>query len=208
MGATMFDKVQRDRFWLALGAVLIALFVVQKERGLTVSEPQTRQETRVYDRGGMTSLVEKTIEIPVEAPLPAARPRQQPPAQFQYASWSDPHADLVTGSIAATAPRPLARPGRGGGSIEVASLAAPSGRYYAQLGSYSTIDRASRRYFDVLGREPDLKGSERVAIDTARVSGEEVHRVRMGPFASENSARAACARAAIPADECAVVALN
>jgi len=26
----MFDKVQRDRFWLVLGAVLIALFVVQK----------------------------------------------------------------------------------------------------------------------------------------------------------------------------------
>ncbi|MEQ9150520.1 MAG: SPOR domain-containing protein [Parvibaculum sp.] len=202
----MFDKVQRDRFWLVLGAVLIALFVVQKERGLGGSGPETRQETRVYDRGGMTRLVEKAIEIPVVAPVPAARPQQR--AQFQYASWSDPHADLVTGSIAATAPRPLARPGRGGGAVEVASLAAPSGRYYAQLGSYSTIDRASRRYFDILGREPDLKGSERVGIDTARVSGEEVHRVRMGPFASENSARAACARAAIPADECAVVALN
>lgn len=204
----MFDKVQRDRFWLVLGAVLIALFVVQKERGLVDTGPETRQETRVYDRGGMTRLVEKAIEIPVAAPLPAARPGRQTAQPIQYASWSDPYADLVTGSIAATAPRPLSRPGRSGGSVEVASLAAPSARYYAQLGAYSTIDRASRRYFDILGREPDLKGSERVAIDTARVSGDEVHRVRMGPFTSENSARAACARAAIPADECAVVALN
>lgn len=204
----MFDRIQRDRFWLVLGAVLIGLFVVQKERGLVDTGPQQRQETRVYDRGGMTRLVEKAIEVPAVAPLPTARPYRQRQPQLQYASWSDPYADLVTGSIAATAPRPLARPGRTGGSVQVASLAAPNGRYYAQLGSYSTIDRASRRYFDILGREPDLKGSERVAIDTARVSGDEVHRVRMGPFASEGSARAACARAAIPADECAVVALN
>ena len=86
--------------------------------------------------------------------------------------------------------------------------AASGGRYYAQVGSYSGIDRASRRYFDILGREPDLQGEERVSIDTARISGEEVHRVRMGPFADERAARASCARAQVPADECAVIHLN
>ena len=172
----MFEKAQRDRFWLVLGAILIALFVMQKERGLAGTEPQQRQEVRAYDRGGMNRLVEKTIEIPTRA-RPVARP------SYTQVAWNDdPYAGLVTGSISSSAPKPLARPGRAAqGSVEVASLAAPSGRYYAQVGAYSSIDRASRRYFDVLGREPDLKPGERVAIDTARISGEEVHRVRMGP---------------------------
>lgn len=209
----MFEKAQRDRFWLVLGAILIGLFVIQKERGLVDPAPRVAQETRSYDRGGMNRLVERTIEVPYREPAIAARPQPRP--QVQYASWSDdPHAGLVTGSIAAnpvTAPRPLARPGRGEAAIQVASLGAPAasgGRYYAQVGSYDRIDRASRRYFDILGREPDLQGEERVSIDTVRVSGEEVHRVRMGPFADERSARAACARAQVSADECAVIHLN
>lgn len=204
MGADMFEKAQRDRFWLVLGAVLVALFVIQKERGLVDPAPRERQEVRVYDRGSMDRLVEKTIEIPTTSARPAARP------QYTQVAWNDdPYAGLVTGSISASVPKPLARPGRSSaGSVQVAALSAPEGRYYAQVGSYSTIDRASRRYFDILGREPDLKPGERVAIDTARVSGEEVHRVRMGPFASERSARSACARAAVSADECAIIHLN
>ncbi|MEX0838131.1 MAG: SPOR domain-containing protein [Parvibaculum sp.] len=194
----MFDKVQRDRFWIFLGAVLIALFVIQKERGIV--EPR---EAARYDQRAMTRLVEKTIEIPmlaVRPPLPRPRARQ--------VAWRDD--DLVTGSLWTSAPRPLARPGRAG-VITTASLAAPAasaGRYYVQLGSYSSIDRASRRYFDILGREPDLQGNERVSIDSATVGGEPAHRVRMGAFDSAASARAACARAAVPADECAVVRLN
>jgi cell division protein FtsN len=198
----MFEKAQRDRFWLVLGAVLVALFVIQKERGLVDPAPRERQEVRVYDRGGMDRLVEKTIEVPTARP--AARP------QYTQVAWNgDPYAGLVTGSITSSVPKPLARPGRASsGAVEVAALAAPAGRYYAQVGSYSTIDRASRRYFDILGREPDLKPGERVAIDTARISGEEVHRVRMGPFASERSAQAASARASVAADECAIIHLN
>ncbi|MDO9126762.1 MAG: SPOR domain-containing protein [Parvibaculum sp.] len=197
----MFDKVQRDRFWLVLGAILIGLFVMQKERGLV--EPR---QASGYDRGGMTYLVEQTRAIPTVSRT-AARPVARP--QVQMASWSDdPYAGLVTGSISPAAPKPLARPAADA-SIRVTSLApVASTSYYVQLGAYSGIDHASRRYFDILGREPDLRGNERVSIDTARVSGEEVHRVRMGPFASEASARAACARAAVPADECAVVVLN
>jgi hypothetical protein len=209
----MFDKVQRDRFWLLLGAVLIALFVVQKERGLV--EPQ-RHST--YDRGGMTRLVERTIAVePASDTRPLSRPASR--AYYQTAGLDDPHGDIVTGSVRSsggaglwtTAPRPLPRPaGSARSGITTASLAAPapSSRYYVQLGAYSTIDRASRRYFDVLGREPDLRGDERVSIDSVTVGGEQVHRVRMGAFRSEASARAACARASISADECAVVALN
>lgn len=200
----MFEKAQRDRFWLVLGAILVALFVVQKERGLVDTGPRERQEVRVYDRGGMDRLVETAVAVPVSAPRPAARP------QYTQIAWNDdPYAGLVTGSITSSVPKPLARPGRSSsGSVQVASLAAPSGRYYAQVGSYSTIDRASRRYFDILGREPDLKPGERVSIDTAQISGDEVHRVRMGPFASERSAQSACARAAVSADECAIIHLN
>jgi len=198
----MFDRVHRDRFWLFLGAVLIALFVIQTERGLV--EP--REATR-YDQRAMTRLVEKTIETPVlVAPQAAARP----PLPRPQAAWHDPHADLITGSLWTSAPRPLARPG--GSAITMTSLSAPSAkpssRYYVQLGSYSSIDRASRRYFDILGREPDLRGEERVSIDSATIGGETVHRVRMGAFDNEASARAACARASVPADECAVVRLN
>jgi len=200
----MFEQAQRDRFWLVLGAILVALFVVQKERGLVDTGPRERQEVRVYDRGGMDRLVETAVAVPVSAPRPAARP------QYTQIAWNDdPYAGFVTGSITSSVPKPLARPGRSSsGSVQVASLAAPSGRYYAQVGSYSTIDRASRRYFDILGREPDLKPGERVSIDTAQISGDEVHRVRMGPFASERSAQSACARAAVSADECAIIHLN
>lgn len=210
----MFEKAQRDRFWLVLGAVLIGLFVIQKERGLVDPAPRVA-ETRSYDRGGMDRLVERTIEVPYRDPAssrPQSRPESRPQAQYVY--WDeDPHAGLTTGSIAsmATAPRPLARPRRGETPVQVASLgapAAPAGRFYAQVGSYSTIERASRRYFDILTAEPDLQGEERVSIDTVRMSGEEVHRVRMGPFAEERAARASCARARVPADECAVVHLN
>lgn len=207
----MFDKIHRDRFWLVLGIVLIGLFVIQKERGLGGGSTHAgQQQTRLYDRGGMDRLVERTIEIPMSAATADARPLTRP--AVQYATWgSDPHADLVTGSIAmppAAIPRPLARPGRDGRAMEVAALPAPSGRYYAQVGSYSSIEWASRRYFDILAREPDLRGDERVSIDTARYSGEEIHRVRMGPFASEGAVRAACARAQVAADECAVIHLN
>ncbi len=45
----MFDKVQRDRFWLVLGAVLIALFVVQKSAVLAaaVLKPGRKQGSMI-----------------------------------------------------------------------------------------------------------------------------------------------------------------
>src|SRR5690606_25728962 len=155
----MFDKIQRDRFWLVLGIVLIGLFVIQKERGLASGSAHAgQQQARRYDGSGMNRPVERALEIPVRAEPADARHLSRP--AVQYATWgSDPHAGLITGSIAVPAaiPHPLARPGRDGRAVEVVALPAPSGRYYAQVGSFSSIDRASRRYFDILAREPDLQ---------------------------------------------------
>ncbi len=125
-----------------------------------------------YDAHGMTRLFE------VAAAGTALRGSQP----------ADPHADIVTGSLApATAP---------------ASPSNRTGSYYAQLGSYGTIDAASRRYFEILNRDPDLKGDERVSIESAQSGNALVHRVRMGLFSTEAAALAACARTGLPADEC------
>ena len=100
--------------------------------------------------------------------------------------------------------------------VQVASLepAAPASarsgkaRFYVQLGSYQSIGAATRRYLDLSGKKADLQGDERIFIEEADVGGERFHRVRMGGFASERDARAACARAGIPGSDCAVVAFN
>ena len=127
-----------------------------------------------YDTPGMTRLFE------VAAAGSALRSSQP----------ADPHADIVTGSLA-----PVTPPARPSGR---------TGSYYAQLGSYGTIDSASRRYFEVLNRDPDLQGDERVSIESAQSGNALVHRVRMGLFSTEAAALAACARTGFPADECRV----
>ena len=229
------DKVRRERFWLFLGAMLIAIFVWQRE---TAShEAQDR-----YDTAGMNRLVERTVEVPVHvadarvlpkprpwrpvrAVSPAPRPRSEPVrrAPVRVAAVRSEPADaddrLITGSINASPAVPLARPSvrpftdRG---VQVASLepAAPASarsgkaRFYVQLGSYQSIGAATRRYLDLSGKKADLQGDERIFIEEADVGGERFHRVRMGGFASERDARAACARAGIPGSDCAVVAFN
>ena len=229
------DKVRRERFWLFLGAMLIAIFVWQRE---TVS----RETPGHYDKAGMNRLVERTVEVPVHVanahalpkprpwrPAAAVRPAPEPrraPARHEpvrVAAVPDAAGDrddrLITGSINASPVLPMARPGLDR-RVQVASLApaAPvsagsegrSGmaRYYVQLGSYQSIDSATRRYLDLSGEKVDLQGDERIFIEEADVGGERFHRVRMGGFASERDARAACARAGIPGADCAVVALN
>lgn len=220
------DKVRRERFWLFLGALLIAIFVWQRE---TVS----RETPGRYDTAGMNRLVESTVEVPVHVadahslpkprpwrPVtvarPAPKPRSEPvPVAVARDDTGDRDDRLITGSINASPALPLARPAMDR-RIQVASLepAAPAGarssvaRYYVQLGSYQSIDAATRRYLDLSGQKADLQGDERIFIEEADVGGERFHRVRMGGFASERDARAACARAGIPGSDCAVVALN
>jgi hypothetical protein len=102
---------------------------------------------------------------------------------------TDPDADIVTGSLAA---KPVSRPSADRG-----------GRYYVTLGTYDSVDRATRRYLDILGRQPDLRDNEKLSIETVtREGGRPLQRVRMGAFESRKAARAACARAGLPSREC------
>ena len=225
------DKVRRERFWLFLGAMLIAIFVWQRETA-------SHEAGERYDTAGMNRLVERTVEVPVyvadvhvlpkprpwrpaRAASPAPSPRSEPvrrePVRVAAAPDAAGDADdrLITGSINASPAVPLARPFADRG-VQVASLepAAPSGprsgaaRFYVQLGSYQSIDAATRRYLALSGKKADLQGDERIFIEEADVGGERFHRVRMGGFASERDARTACARAGIPGSDCAVVAFN
>lgn len=216
-GSDMFrEKFRRERFWLVLGAALIALFVWQRE---TVSRPATER----YDTAGMNRLVEKTVEIPVYVAHTRALPKPRPwrpatastapvPARRIAAERDD---RIITGSIAPSPALPLARPLAGRG-VQVASLepAAPAtrvttvARYYVQLGSYESIDAATQRYLGLSSKKADLRGDEKIFIEEADVGGQRFHRVRMGAFASEREARAACARAGVAGSDCAVVAIN
>jgi hypothetical protein len=111
--------------------------------------------------------------------------------QAQRAPVSNSNDNLATGSIARPTPRPVAH--RSG--------------YYVPLGSYGSIDQATRRYLDVAKREPDLERSNKLKIETVSLKGDATfHRVRMGNFATVGSAKAACARAGVPAPRCPVVA--
>ena len=212
------DKIRRERFWLFLGAALIALFVWQRE---TVSHPATQR----YDTAGMDRLVESTVAVPVYVADTHALPKPRPwrpartlkpepaPARAFVAARDDDH--IVTGSIPASPALPLARPVVDRG-VQVASLEpavpAASGshvaRYFVQLGSYESIDAATNRYLGLSAKKADLQGDERIFIEEADVGGQRFHRVRMGSFSSERAARAACARAGIPGSDCAVVAIN
>lgn len=112
--------------------------------------------------------------------------------QAQKAPVSDSNDDIVTGSIARPAPRPAAVRRSG---------------YYVPLGSYGSIDQATRRYLDLASREPDLERDNKLKIETVSLKGDGTfHRVRMGNFATIRSAKAACVKAGLPAPRCPVVA--
>lgn len=191
----MENKARRDRFWIFLSAILITIFVIQRESGSRVQFHMPRQEAQSthYDRQGMDSLVSEAQTAPT---------RREP----AYDSSND---DLITGSIGASgygAPTPLARPFKA--SMTSAPMIAADGHYFVMLGSFQTIEEATARYIDVLNRDPDLRGNERISIETVKLSdGQRLHNVRMGAFGSDGAARAACARAALAPAECAVVAL-
>jgi len=112
-------------------------------------------------------------------------------SQTEKAPVRDPNEDVVTGSIRPTAVRkPVAQ-----------------GRYYVPLGSYGSIDMATRRYLDLARREPALERNNKLKIETVSLKGDGTfHRVRMGNFASQKEAKAACARAGLSTPQCPVVA--
>lgn len=110
--------------------------------------------------------------------------------ETQNVALLDPNADIETGSIA----RPVKRP------------ASHSARYYVPLGSYESIEQATRRYLDLAKAEPELERSDKLRIETVSHRGESTfHRIRMGNFASVSSARSACARVGVSESRCVVV---
>lgn len=100
----------------------------------------------------------------------------------------DPNDDIVTGSIAVSTKPSTQR-----------------SRYYVPLGSYDSIDDATRRYLFVAGREPELEENRKLRIETVSLGSDRFHRVRMGDFASIRQARVACTQAGVPAAQCPVV---
>lgn len=110
--------------------------------------------------------------------------------ETQNAALIDPHADLETGSIVLPVKRP----------------AAHKSRYYVPLGSYDSIDQATRRYLDLARAEPALERNNQLQIETVSHRGENTfHRLKMGNFASISSAKSACARVGLWESRCAVV---
>ncbi len=97
--------------------------------------------------------------------------------------------DIVTGSIKRS-DRPAAR----------------KNRYYVPLGSYDSIDEATRRYLKLARHEPALEEGRKLRIETVSLGSDRFHRVRMGDFASIRQAEAACARAGVATGQCPVVA--
>lgn len=109
--------------------------------------------------------------------------------ETQNASLINPDDDIVTGSV-----RPASRP-----------LSRKAG-YYVALGSYGSIDQATRRYLELARAEPSLERSNKLKIETVSPQGDSTfHRVRMGNFASVSSAKAACAKVGVSDERCAVV---
>jgi hypothetical protein len=110
--------------------------------------------------------------------------------ETQSVALINPNDDIVTGSIRPAAPRPVSH----------------KAGYYVALGSYGSIDEATRRYLDLARAEPALERSNKLKIETISPKGDSTfHRVRMGNFASVSLARQACAKVGVSESRCAVI---
>ncbi|MDO8288209.1 MAG: SPOR domain-containing protein [Parvibaculum sp.] len=102
---------------------------------------------------------------------------------------------IVTGSVKTTSAVPVRRPSK-----------SDTG-FYVPLGSYGSIDQATRRYLDVALVDPSLERTNKLRIETVSVEGDATfHKVRMGNFVSEKAAKNACSKAGISSALCLVVA--
>lgn len=139
-----------------------------------------------YDQSGLNQLVLETQAEPVSA---RTKPAPRPMARI------NPNDEIITASIAKPASAPVSRAADG------------ASRYYVPLGSYGSIDQATRRYLDVAKGDPLLERDNLLRIETVAVQGDGAfHRVRMGNFRTPEAAKNACAKARIDASLCLVVA--
>tara|TARA_R110000868_G_scaffold192386_1_gene436789 strand:- start:22 stop:534 length:513 start_codon:yes stop_codon:yes gene_type:complete len=136
-----------------------------------------------YDQSGLNQLVRETLNEPVST---RSKPAPRPMARI------NPNDEIVTGSVAKMA------------SVQSGTAAS---RYYVPLGSYGSIDQATRRYLDVAKGDPLLERDNLLRIETVAVQGDGAfHRVRMGNFRTPEAAKNACAKAGIDPSLCLVVA--
>ena len=136
-----------------------------------------------YDQSGLNQLVREAQAEPVST---RTKPAPRPMARLN----SDD--DIITGSIAKS---------------PASHVADGASRYYVPLGSYGSIDQATRRYLDVAKGDPLLERDNLLRIETVAVQGDGAfHRVRMGNFRTPEAAKNACAKARIDASLCLVVA--
>tara|TARA_R110000824_G_scaffold118960_2_gene271547 strand:- start:162002 stop:162544 length:543 start_codon:yes stop_codon:yes gene_type:complete len=176
-GEIMDRSRRRELFWLFLMAGCVALFVARHER------PKAHADD--YDRGGLNDLVRET-----QSETLRATPKPLKPVA-RYSS----NDDIITGSIARPAERPAVRE------------ALNASGYYVPLGSYSSIDQATRRYLDVAKGDPSLERDNKLRIETINVKGDATfYKVRMGNFGSAQAAKNACSSARISSSLCLVVA--
>lgn len=82
------------------------------------------------------------------------------------------------------------------------------GRYFVPLGSFESVDLATKRYLQVARAVPGLEKTDKIAIQTIKVTDGTRHRVKMGDFASVQLAQSACVKAGIVRAECPVVAVR
>jgi cell division protein FtsN len=164
---------------------LFWLFLVAGCIALFVARQEGHAED--YDRSGMNNLVRETQAEPTSSR--SAKPAPRPLARVS-------NDEIITASLA---PTPARRP--------VAETAIGADRFYVPLGSYASIDQATRRYLDVARGDPLLERDNLLRIETVSVQGDSTfHRVRMGNFGSAQAAKNACAKAGIDTSLCLVVA--
>lgn len=140
--------------------------------------------------GGCVALFVAHRERAHQAPAVAAYDRSgfnDLVRQTMAAPVAHPDDDLVTGAISKPAKR------------------ARKARYYVPLGSYDSIEDATRRYLDIVHREPRIEDGRKLRIETVALDGGRFHRVRMGDFGTTGEAKAACRRAGLTPARCPVV---
>lgn len=116
----------------------------------------------------------RPVDPPTKAAAPAPAPKQEPAAASKPAT--------------ATAPKPATTP------------AAASGKWWVQLGSFSSADNAQR-----LARELRAKGFT-IEVSVVKSNGKDLHRVRAGPEANRDAATALRTRLAAAGQQGTLVA--
>ena len=140
-----------------------------------------------------------------QPPTPAARqslPESAPGAATPAAPASRPADPPAKAAAPAPKQEPAAapKPATATAAKPAATPATASGKWWVQLGSFSSADNAQR-----LARELRAKGFS-VEVSLVKSNGKDLHRVRAGPEASRDAATALRTRLAAAGQQGTLVA--